>query len=126
MSAPAFLKIFVADLDRAQGFYGVFGMVERVRYAAPDFDERILVDGGEGGGFSLVLCQRREGVRPSHGDACGPIGFRLPEIEGLHAAALDAGASEVMAPRNLGAAWVSLLTDPDGHQIELLGLATAP
>jgi lactoylglutathione lyase len=124
MVAPSFLKIFVADLDRAQAFYGVvFGLQERARFSTPHFDERILISGdGEAGGVALVICQRPGDAAPQLGDAYGPIGFRVKDLEALHGAALAAGGAEMMAPRDVGAARVSLLTDPDGHTLELLSL----
>lgn len=124
MVAPSFLKIFVADLDRAQAFYGVvFGLQERARFSTPHFDERILISGdGEAGGVALVICQRPGDAAHVIGDAYGPIGFRVKDLETLHGAALAAGGAELMAPRVIGAAQVSLVTDLDGHPIELLSM----
>lgn len=122
MLAPSFLKIFVADLDRAQAFYGAaFGLAEVARFAAPTFDERILSP-GETGGLALVLCQRRDGQPLNLGDAYGPIGFRVQDLEARHVAVLAAGGVQVMAPRAVGPGRVSLVADPDGHLLELLAL----
>lgn len=122
MLAPSFLKIFVADLDRAQAFYGAaFGLAEVARFAAPTFDERILSP-GETGGLALVLCQRRDGQPLNLGDAYGPIGFRVQNLEARHVAVLAAGGVQVMAPRAVGPGRVSLVADPDGHLLELLAL----
>lgn len=124
MVAPSFLKIFVADLDRAQAFYGVvFGLQERARFSTPHFDERILVSGEVGGsGVALVIWQRPGDTAPVIGDAYGPIGFRVKGLEALHGAALAAGGAELMAPRAVGSSRVSLVIDLDGHPIELLSL----
>lgn len=125
MLAPSFLKIFVADLDRAQAFYGAaFGLAEVARFAAPTFDERILSPGetGETGGLALVLCQRRDGQPLNLGDAYGPIGFRVQDLEARHVAVLAAGGVQVVAPRAVGPGRVSLVADLDGHLLELLAL----
>lgn len=122
-AAQSFLKIFVADLDRAARFYSeAFGYEPGGRMAAPIFDE-IILRPTKGQGGAIVLCRWRDGRALHHGDAHGAIGFDVDDVDRVHARALAAGGVSCVGPRNVGPARLSIVTDLDGHELELLDLS---
>jgi lactoylglutathione lyase len=121
--AQSFLKIFVADLERSSAFYAAaLGLTLGARMAAPMFDEVILrPPGGEPGG-SLVLCRWRDERPLELGNARGPIGFSVVDVDAAYGRVLAAGGESRLAPRSLGPARLAFVVDPDGHELELLDL----
>lgn len=119
--APAFLKIFVGDLDRSVAFYrDCLGFVEAQRMAARDFDEIVMRPGGEKKGASLVLCRWKDGRTLDLGNAHGPFGFFVEDVDATFAAITGAGGSTHIAPVDFGRSRLAVARDPDGHPIELL------
>ena len=56
------------------------------------------------------------------GNANGPIGFYLKDVDGAYQRAMAAGAVSKTAPRSAAGARVAIVADPEGHDIELLHL----
>ena len=117
-ASQSFLKIFVADLDRSAAFYAALGLAPGGRMAAPAFDELIL----RGSGGSIVLCRWRDGRALERGNANGPIGFMVTDVDAVHDRVVAAGGTSRLSPRSLGAARLAFVADLDGHELELLNL----
>lgn len=122
-AAQSFLKIFVADLDRSSAFYAAaLGLTPAGRMAASMFDEVILrPPKGEPGG-SVVLCRWRDERPLELGNARGPIGFTVVDVDAAYDRVLAAGGESRLTPRSLGSARLAFVVDPDGHELELLDL----
>jgi lactoylglutathione lyase len=122
-AAQAFVKIFVAELQRSAAFYGqALGYAEVARFAVPEFDELILrpAEGARGG--SLVLCRWKDGRALDLGNAHGPIGFTVTDVDAAHARILAAGGVSKIAPLDVQSSRVAIVADLDGHALELLTL----
>lgn len=125
MSALAFsfTKIVVQDLERAERFYcDVFGMKpgHRVRTEAHDYAlEEVMLSLGEGGN-SLVLVRYLKRPCPPSGAAW--VGFVVADVAASVAAIEKAGGRiEVPVRENTEhGVIVGILTDPEGHVIEVI------
>ena len=116
----SFLKFTVSDLPAMQAFYEkAFGMSQQKRLDNPAFTEVILTSPK---GLDLALVHYKDGRKITLGNANGPIGFYLTDVDGAYARAMAAGAVSRSAPRTGGGARVALVADPEGHEIELLHL----
>jgi predicted enzyme related to lactoylglutathione lyase len=116
----SFLKFNVSDLPAMQAFYEkAFGMRQQKRIDSPAFTEVILESPP---GADLALVYSKDGRKRTLGDANGPIGFYLKDVDSVYARAMAAGAVSRTAPRTGGGARVALIADPEGHEIELLHL----
>ncbi|MEO6341359.1 MAG: VOC family protein [Caulobacteraceae bacterium] len=127
-SAPAdparlslsFLKFTVSDLPAMQAFYEkAFGMQQQKRLDNPANTEVILTNPA---GMDLALVHYKDNRKVTLGNANGPIGFYLKDVDSAYARAMAAGAKSNSAPRSAGDARVALVADPEGHEIELLHL----
>jgi lactoylglutathione lyase len=115
-----FVKLFVGDLDRAARFYAdSLGMKPSSRIAAQAFDEQILRPANSRGA-SLVLCRWRDGRALDRGNAHGPIGFLVENVDAVAERVAAAGGRLHVAPMDFGDARVAFARDLDGHEIELL------
>ncbi len=116
----SFLKFTVSDLPTMQAFYEkAFGMRQQKRLDSPAFTEVIL---SSPNGLDLALVYYKDNRKITLGNANGPIGFYLTDVDGAYAGAMAAGAGSRSSPRSAGNARVALVTDPEGHEIELLHL----
>jgi predicted enzyme related to lactoylglutathione lyase len=116
----SFLKFTVSDLPAMQGFYQkAFGMRQQKRLDNPGSTEVILTTDK---GLDLALVFYKDGRKLTLGNANGPIGFYLKDVDDAYARAMAAGATSRVAPRTGAGARVALVTDPEGHEIELLHL----
>ena len=116
----SFLKFTVSDLGAMQGFYEkAFGMHQQKRLDNPGSTEVILTTDK---GLDLALVHYKDGRKITLGNANGPIGFYLKDVDGAYARAMAAGATSRVAPRTGPGSRVALVTDPEGHEIELLHL----
>jgi predicted enzyme related to lactoylglutathione lyase len=123
-AAQIFAKIFVADLERSAAFYGqALGLVEAGRFATHDFDELILRPGEDGKGGSLVLCRWKDGRALMLGNAHGPLGFKVTDVDAAHARVLDAGGVSKIAPLDIQSSRLAIVADLDGHALELIAFA---
>ena len=118
-TAPAFYKIFVKDLERSVDFYGAcLGFQEQRRIDAGKFDEVILTPSKQGA--SVVLCRWKDGRNVDRGNAQGPTGYFVADIDGISAIMIDRGAKAILGPVDYSGMRIAVLADPDGHEIELL------
>ncbi|MGV2495630.1 VOC family protein [Pelagerythrobacter aerophilus] len=116
---PAFYKIFVADLDRAIDFYcECLGFTEQRRIDAGAFDEVILAPSKAG--TALVLCRWKDGRNLTLGQANGPVGFYIAELDKTCETMIAHGATVRLEPTTFAGTQIAVLADPDGHQIELI------
>ena len=118
---PMFLKFTVSNLPAMQAFYEkAFGMQQQKRLDNPGSTEVILTS--PSGGADLALVFYKDGRKLSLGNANGPIGFYLQDVDTTYAKAMAAGGVSKSAPRAGGGARVAIVADPEGHDIELLHL----
>ena len=118
----SFLKFTVANLPAMQSFYEkAFGMTQQKRLDNPGSTEVILTSATPGGA-DLALVFYKDGRKVALGTANGPIGFYLQDVDGVYARAMAAGGASKTAPRTGGGARVAVVSDPEGHDIELLHL----
>lgn len=121
MTAPlslSFLKFTVADLEAMQAFYvEAFGMTVQKHMEFPEFTEVILTGRG---GADLALVRYRDGREIALGNASGPIGVYLDDVDGAYHRALAAGATSQLAPVSADGIRVAFVVDPEGHEIEFL------
>ena len=116
----SFLKFTVSDLPAMQTFYEkAFGMTQQKRLDNPGSTEVIL---NSSGGMDLALVFYKDGRKLALGNANGPIGFYLQDVDSVYARAMAAGATSRTGPRTGGGARVAIVADPEGHDIELLHL----
>src|SRR4051812_24422552 len=119
----AFAKIVVADLDRAVDFYArVLGLTVAQTIEMDDLAERILAKPGQQGGANLILYQHKDGRALTLGDAHGPVGFYVRDVDATYAHALSQGAQGHREPFDAGALRVAFILDPEGHEIELVSV----
>ena len=93
------------------------------RIDTPAFREVMLAQ--KEGAFTLVLYQHTDGRTLDIGNGWGPLGFIVRDCAADHARLLAAGAAEVRPPAAFGGMVVSFVSDPEGHEIELLQLPAA-
>ena len=118
----SFLKFTVSNLPAMQSFYEkAFGMTQQKRLDNPGSTEVILTSVTPGGA-DLALVYYKDGRKLALGSANGPIGFYLQDVDGVYAKAMAAGGVSRTAPRTGGGARVAVVSDPEGHDIELLHL----
>jgi len=116
----SFLKFTVSDLPTMQAFYEkAFGLQVQKRLDSSANTEVILTNPK---GLDLALVYYKDKRRITLGNANGPIGFYLKDVDGAYQSAIAAGATSRSAPRSTGALRVALVADPEGHEIELLRL----
>lgn len=124
-AAPAglslsFLKFAVSDLPAMQAFYEkAFGMRLQKHLDYPADTEVIL---SSPNGLDLALVYYKDKRNIVLGNANGPIGFYLKDVDGAYRSAMAAGAVSRSPPTSAGNVRVALVADPEGHEIELLRL----
>jgi len=119
-----FIKFNVADQPKMLDFYQkVFGFtVQKVAVDSPQVKEIILTNPK---GMDLALVFYKDGRKIAVGSAEGPIGFYLKDaktVDDTYASAVAAGATSKSKPGGGGGLRVASVTDPEGHEIELLHL----
>ena len=119
-----FVKFNVADQDKMLAFYQkAFGAtVQKVAVDSAQLKEIIL---NNPRGMDLALVHFKDGRKIAIGSAEGPIGFYLKDpkaVDDLYASAMAAGATSKSKPGGAGGLRVATVTDPEGHDIELLHL----
>jgi predicted enzyme related to lactoylglutathione lyase len=116
-----FVKLIVRDLATAQDFYSrAFGLVTMNHIQLPDIEEAVMGRGEGDPDASLVLYWNKDGRTLAGGDLHGPIGFYVSDVDAVYTHALSQGAVSVRDPFTVGASRVAFLSDPDGHEIEIL------
>lgn len=120
----SFLKFNVDDQPRMVDFYEkAFGLtLQKVAVDSPQVKEIILTSPK---GMDLALVHYKDGRKIAVGSAEGPIGFYLKDakaVDDAYASALAAGATSKSKPGGANGLRVATVTDPEGHDIELLHL----
>jgi lactoylglutathione lyase len=116
MSAPeVFCNLVVirsGDLDRAEKFYSALGLTFTRHY--------------HGKGPEHLACERAGHAleiypigKDGQGTAAARIGFAVPSVDDAFAASLAAGGAEVSAPQDSPWGRRAVVSDPDGHRVEL-------
>ena len=119
-----FIKIVVRDLAAMEQFYSEgLGFAVQDRIDADGFSEVMLAQ--KAGAFTLVLYHHTDQRAVTSGNNWGPLGFIVRDCAAAHAGLIALGAHEVRAPGTFGAMTVSFVSDPEGHEIELLQLPAA-
>ncbi|HEX9806350.1 MAG TPA: VOC family protein [Alteraurantiacibacter sp.] len=127
MTAPSirlsFFKLNTADMDAALEFYrATFGFAITMTFDEPEFLEHILGLPGQEAGPNLLLVEYKDGRDVTPGPGHGPVGFNTDNIEALYCRAMTNGAKLVIPLFETGGVKVAILTDPEGHEIELVQL----
>ena len=116
----SFVKFNVANQPAMAAFYEkAFGMTLQKTVDNPGITEIILTDPK---GLDLALVHYKDGRKIALGNANGPIGFYLQDVDSVYKSAMAAGATSVSAPGGGGGLRVAIVADPEGHEIELLHL----
>lgn len=116
----SFLKFTVSDLPTMQAFYQkAFGLQLQKHLDNGDNTEVILTNPK---GLDLALVSYKDKRKITLGNANGPIGFYLQDVDAAYKSAMAAGAASRSAPGGAGGLRVAIVTDPEGHDIELLHL----
>lgn len=119
----AFVKLIVSDLHGAADFYGrVLGLVVAQTIETEVLVEHILAKPGQKGGANLILYQHKDGRALTLGDAHGPVGFYVRDVDATYAHALGQGAQGHVEPLDAGDLRVAFILDPEGHEIELVSV----
>ena len=115
-----FFKLIVNDMEAMIAFYtGAFGMVEAApRVNLPEIEEAMLTMPGDR--FTLVLYRWKDGRELAPGSAHGPVGFLTKDVDAAYARLIDHGARSLRKPFALGPMKISFVTDPEGHEVELV------
>ncbi|WP_183030025.1 VOC family protein [Altericroceibacterium spongiae] len=125
MSAPAirlaFFKLGVSNMEKALAFYQeAFGFSVKMTFDEPDFIEHIMALPGQEAGPNLLLLQYKDGRHTIPGNAYGPVGFMVEDMDATYQAALEAGGTALLEPFVMDGTRVATLQDPEGHEIELV------
>ena len=119
-----FVKIVVRDIAAMEQFYTEgLGFKVQNRIDAEGLREVMLAQ--KEGAFTLVLYHHTDRREITGGNNWGPLGFIVRDCAASHAALIEMGAHEVRAPSKFGAMSASFVSDPEGHEIELLQLPAA-
>ena len=116
-----FFKLVVEAPDEMKAFYEqAFGMEVRYEVNLPGLREIIM--GYPGSGVSVVLYHHTDGREITVGNGHGPVGLATADVDGYYARAMEAGATSVRAPFDLGTTRIAFLLDPEGHEVELINM----
>ena len=119
-----FVKIVVRDIAAMERFYTEgLGFAVQDRIDAEGFSEVMLAQ--KEGAFTLVLYHHTDKRAIEAGNNWGPLGFMVRDCAAAHAGLIALGGHEVRPPGAFGAMSVSFVSDPEGHEIELLQLPAA-
>ena len=119
-----FVKIVVRDIVAMERFYTAgLGFAVQDRIDAEGFSEVMLAQ--KEGAFTLVLYHHTDKRAIDAGNNWGPLGFMVRDCAAAHAGLIALGGHEVRAPGTFGTMSVSFVSDPEGHEIELLQLPAA-
>ena len=111
----------VADLEESLAWYqDAFGWEEKDRWAADSFTNVYLgpADMHEDGAM-LELTYNHDGRSYDLGDAWGHIAVRVRDVYDAYEGLMDSGVEEYRDPDSCGGHY-AFVTDPDGHEIELV------
>jgi len=110
----------VTDIDATVAFYELLGLTCTSRTEIPHAVEAIVEQPGVGG--KLQLAQQKDQDGPLRMGSMWKLYVNIDDCEGLHAAAVGAGHTSLVAPMRLDR-WpvtIAFVADPDGYQVELV------
>ncbi|HEY9218873.1 MAG TPA: VOC family protein [Phenylobacterium sp.] len=126
-SAPSvtfgFVKLIVRDLEGALAFYEeALGLVAAQTMESPVMTEKVLRKPGAEGGAALILYHHKDGRPLTLGDAHGPVGFYVRDVDAAYAHAVASGGKPAREPADFGTLRAAFVLDPEGHEIELVSI----
>jgi lactoylglutathione lyase len=120
----AAVGIVVQDLDRSIDFYrSIIGMEEAQRIEVPDkrLVEVVMTFAG-GRGAAILLMKFSDGEDHAYKDDGGKVVVQVGDCVGVTEAARVAGYEVTREPGEYpGFGMISMIQDPDGRTVELLG-----
>ncbi len=116
-----FTKIIVNDVDLMVDFYDrVLGMKLLETVTFPTLVEKILAAPGQETGPFLVIYHEFDGPPLVIGNAWGPIGFHVADVDATYERAIAAGGrGDILF--NYKDQRIAMFFDPEGHRVELIG-----
>lgn len=114
-----FFKLVVGNLDQHETFFReALSMTTVNRVDGPGFTEIMLTSPRSK--FALVLFHWTDGRPLTVGNAHGPVGFIVPDLEEAIARATNLGAAVTQGPLLFSGTRLVFMTGPEGHPIELI------
>lgn len=117
------INLWCHDVERCAAFFRALGMPERFRYPAEGVPHQVEVEaaGVRIGFSSATIGAELFGIATTTGGA-SEIVLWCDTVDELHAAALDAGGSAVVAPTDSadGRLHYSWVHDPEGHRVKFV------
>ncbi len=121
-----FVKLVVRDLPAMTAFYTqALGMAVLRTIENATMSETVLAWPGGESAARLVLYRHSDGREVSVGNAHGPIGLFVPDVDAIYARTLAHGATVHSPPYDVSVGRVAFVHDPEGHEIEFLALRSA-
>jgi predicted enzyme related to lactoylglutathione lyase len=118
-----FVKLVVRELEPMLDFYArVLGLIAVQTIDLPEMTEKILRKPGQEAGAGLILYRHKDGREITLGNAYGPVGFYVRDVDAAFAHAVAAGATPHREPWDAGALRVAFILDPEGREIELVSV----
>lgn len=118
-----FVKLVVRELEPILDFYHrVLGLVAVQTIDTPEMTEKILRKPGQEAGAGLILYRHNDGREITLGNAYGPVGFYVRDVDAAYAHAVARGASPHRPPWDSGDLRVAFILDPEGREIELVSV----
>ena len=129
-NAPAmtlnFFKLVVRDLPAMLDFYErAFGFTVARKFESSLMEEAILTLPGADSRFSLVLYYWKDGREIIVGNGHGPVGLHTADVDAAFEHAVAQGAIPAVKPFAFPGARIAFVLDPEGHEVELVNMATA-
>ncbi len=118
-----FVKFVVQDLEKMRSFYErAFGLVVAQTIDLPDIIELVMRRPGEDSGFSLILYWPKTGGSVTVGNAHGPLGLYVRDVDIAFAHAVKEGAAPHREPWDTPGMRVAFVLDPEGRELELISM----
>lgn len=118
-----FVKLVVRELEPMLEFYErVLGLVAVQTIDLPEMTEKILRKPGQETGAGLILYRHKDRREITLGNAYGPVGFYVRDVDAAYAHAVANGAKGEREPWDSGALRVAFILDPEGREIELVSV----
>ena len=118
-----FVKLVVRELEPMLDFYGrVLGLVAVQTIDTPEMTEKILRKPGQEAGAGLILYRHKDGREITLGNAYGPVGFYVRDVDTAFAHAVAQGATAAREPWDAGGLRVAFVLDPEGRELELISM----
>lgn len=118
-----FVKLVVRELEPMLDFYGrVLGLIAVQTIDTPEMTEKILRKPGQDAGAGLILYRHKDDRAITLGNAYGPVGFYVRDVDAAFAHAVAQGATPEREPWDAGGLRVAFVLDPEGREIELVSV----